>query len=115
VDHIARSISVALDTVASISNVGQDDSASEASVGVSTGPVSAGLAGSEHLIYDAWGPTVAEAGRLARMAPPGTILVSEAVVQQLPTGVSVTERSDEVTSRSLWSIDVDGTEVGDRP
>jgi class 3 adenylate cyclase len=115
VDHIARSIRVAMDTVASTSNDGQDDSASEASVGVSTGPVSAGLAGSEHLIYDAWGPTVAEAGRLARIAPPGTILVSEAVVAQLPTGVSVTERSDEATSQSVWSIDVDRNDVGDRP
>ena len=114
VDHIARSISVAMDTVASISNTGQDDSASEASVGISTGPVSAGLAGSEHLMYDAWGPTVAEAGRLARMAPPGTILVSEAVMQQLPAGVSVTERSDEGASRSVWSIDVDLTDVGGR-
>lgn len=115
VDHIARSISVAMDVVAPVSNIDQDDSASKTSVGVSTGPVSAGLAGSEHLMYDAWGPTVAEANRLARIAPPGTILVSEAVMQQLPTDISVTERSDEVTSRSAWSIDGDRTDVGDRP
>jgi class 3 adenylate cyclase len=115
VDHIARSISVAMDIVAPISNIGQDDRASEASVGVSTGPVSAGLAGSEHLMYDAWGPTVADAGRLARVAPPGTILISESVMQQLPADVSVTERSDEIALRSVWSIDGNRTDVGDRP
>jgi class 3 adenylate cyclase len=115
VDHIARSISVAIDAVASSSRVGQDDNASETSVGISTGPVSAGLAGSEHLMYDAWGPTVAEASRLARMAPLNTILVSEAVVQQLPADISVTERPDEGTSLSVWSIDLALTDVGDRP
>ena len=115
VDHIARSINVAMDAVGSSFAVGQVDSAVEASVGVATGPISAGLAGSDHLMYDAWGPTVAQASRLARMAPPGTILVSEAVMQQLPADISVTERSDEATSGSVWSIDLDKTKVGDRP
>jgi class 3 adenylate cyclase len=115
VDHLARSISVALDAVASSADTGEGKGAAEASVGVATGPISAGLAGSDHLMYDAWGPTVAQASRLARMAPPDTILVSDAVMRQLPADISVTERTDEVTSRTVWSIDVDVTNVGARP
>lgn len=115
VDHLARSISVALDAVASSSDTGGKEGAAEASVGVATGPISAGLAGSDNLMYDAWGPTVAEASRLARMASQGTIFVSEAVVEQLPADMSVTERTHEATSRRVWSIDVDVTEVGVRP
>jgi class 3 adenylate cyclase len=112
VDHIARSISLAMDAVAPGFNDDEGDTAAEASVGVATGPISAGLAGSDHLIYDAWGPTVAQAGRLARMAPPNTVLVSEKVMRQLPTSVAVTERTDPATSQSAWSIDVDTTNIG---
>jgi class 3 adenylate cyclase len=115
VDHLARSISVALDAAASSPDTGRDEAAAEASVGVATGPISAGLAGSGHLMYDAWGPTVTQASRLARMAPQGTILISDAVMQQLPADISVTERTDEATSRPVWSIDVDVTSVGGRP
>ena len=115
VDHIARSINVAIDAVASDLRADQDDETVGASVGVATGPISAGLAGSDHLIYDAWGPTVTQASHLARMAPPATILISEAVMEQLPAEVSVTERTDKATSRSVWSIDVDVTNSGARP
>ena len=114
-DHIARSINVAIDAVASDLRAAQSDGTLGASVGVATGPVSAGLAGSDHLMYDAWGPTVTQAGRLARMAPSDTILVSDAVKLQLPTDVSVTARTDEGTSQSVWSIDMDKTNAGARP
>jgi class 3 adenylate cyclase len=115
VDHIARSINVAIDAVTSDLHVDLGDRTNEASVGVATGPISAGLAGSDHLIYDVWGPTVAEATRLARRAPSDTILVSDAVKHQLPTDVSVTERTDQATSQPVWSIDVDKTNIGARP
>ena len=115
VDHLARSIRVALDAVQPESDMDHDGDASDSAVGVATGPVSAGLAGSDHLMYDAWGPTVTEAGLLARTAKPGTILVSRAVVKQLPTDISVTERTNAQTSRSEWSIDVNRADEGTRP
>jgi len=115
VDHIARSINVAIDAVAADLRADQSDETLGSSVGVATGPISAGLAGSDHLMYDAWGPTVAQATRLARMALPDTILVSDAVKRQLPTDISVTARTDEGISPSVWSIDVDKSNIGARP
>lgn len=115
VDHIARSIHLALDAIQPDADVTQNGFAVGASVGVATGPVSAGLAGSDQLMYDAWGPTVTEASLLARSAPPGTILVSDAVVKQLPTDISVTERTNEDSSRTEWSVDVELTDSSVRP
>ena len=115
VDHIARSIRVAVAAVQPNADVSQDTNAGDASVGIATGPVSAGLAGSDHLMYDAWGPTVAEAARLARLAPAGVVLISEPVVRQLPADISVTEGTDAFTSRVTWSIDLDSTEAESRP
>jgi class 3 adenylate cyclase len=115
VDHIARSIRVAVAAVQPNADVSQDTNAGDTSVGIATGPVSAGLAGSDHLMYDAWGPTVAEAGRLARLAPAGAVLISESVVRQLPADISVTEGTDASTSRVTWSIDLDSTEAESRP
>jgi hypothetical protein len=111
VDHIARSIRVAIAAVRPNADIGEHTSVGDASVGIALGPVSAGLAGSDHLIYDAWGPTVAEAGRLARLAPTGTIFVSEVVVRQLPADISVTEVTDASTSRVTWSIDLDPSDA----
>jgi class 3 adenylate cyclase len=111
VDHIARSIRVAIAAVQTIADAGHGTIVGDASAGIATGPVSAGLAGSEHLMYDAWGPTVAEAGRLARLAPVGTILISEVVARQLPADFSVTEATDDSTSRVTWSIDAVPTDT----
>jgi class 3 adenylate cyclase len=111
VDHIARSIRVAIAAVQTIADADHDTIVGDASAGIATGPVSAGLAGSEHLMYDAWGPTVSEAGRLARRAPAGTILISEVVARQLPADISVTEATDDSTSRVTWSIDADSTDT----
>ena len=114
VDHIARSVRVALDAIEPGFDLDNDGNGRDAAVGIATGPVSAGLAGSDHLMYDAWGPTVTEASLLARTAKPGTILVSEAVVNQMPTDIKVTELTNEVTSRAEWSIDLDETDTESR-
>jgi class 3 adenylate cyclase len=76
----------------------------DASVGVATGPVSAGLAGSGRLVFDAWGPTVSAAYLLARTALPGMILVSGAVAQQLPADIAATELRGGDVSESVWRI-----------
>ena len=112
VDHVARSIRFALAAIDTTDeNDGPPDTV-DASVGVATGAVSAGLAGSDRLMYDAWGPTVTEAGRLARIAPPASILVSNAVADELPPEIRVSQQTDDGAARPGWSIDVDATIAG---
>jgi adenylate cyclase len=52
-------------------------------IGISTGPVVAGVIGVRRFIYDLWGNTVNVASRLSSEAPPGTILVDEASYARL--------------------------------
>jgi class 3 adenylate cyclase len=104
VDHVARSIRLAIDATEPMVGLDEDDGALDASVGVATGPVSAGLAGSGRLVFDAWGPTVSTAYLLARTAPPGTILVSGAAARQLPADITATELGGGDASESVWRI-----------
>lgn len=48
-------------------------------IGIHTGPLIAGVLGTERLMYDVWGPTVNLAARLESSAEAGQILVSQAV------------------------------------
>jgi adenylate cyclase len=52
-------------------------------IGISTGPVVAGVIGQRRFIYDLWGNTVNVASRLSSEAPPGTILVDESTCERL--------------------------------
>jgi len=52
-------------------------------VGLSTGPVIAGVIGSKKFAYDLWGDTVNLASRLEAHAPPGTVLVSASTYELL--------------------------------
>jgi len=52
-------------------------------VGVSTGPVAAGVIGVRRFIYDLWGNAVNVASRLSGEAAPGTILVDEPTFRAL--------------------------------
>lgn len=57
-------------------------------VGIDSGPVTYGLSGPHRLVFDAWGPTVSTATRLAQLAGPGQIVISSAARQQLPDEIS---------------------------
>jgi class 3 adenylate cyclase len=103
VDHVARSVALAADALGV--RVGPDDGDSFGiTVGVAAGPVSAGLAGSSRLIYDAWGETVNESNALAMVGQPGDIVVSASVIGQLPAAVEVEDVAIGDSGTRAWKI-----------
>jgi len=77
-DHVTQIADMALELRGTANAAGV-----EVRIGFHTGPVVAGVLGSERLMYDLWGPTVNFASRLESSADPGTIAVSEAVRDSL--------------------------------
>lgn len=78
--------------------------------GVHSGPVTLGLVGDARLVYDLWGDTVATAYRIARLARPGQVLVSDATRDRLPPGTeTVALDSDEQTP--VWEITTQVQEI----
>ncbi|MBS1715489.1 MAG: adenylate/guanylate cyclase domain-containing protein [Armatimonadetes bacterium] len=73
-NHVAQVADLALELRGTANVVGVD-----VRIGFHTGPVIAGVLGTERLMYDLWGPTVNLASRLEGSALPGTIAVSDAV------------------------------------
>ena len=73
-DHIAQIADLALELRGTANAAGI-----EVRIGIHTGPVIAGVLGTERLMYDLWGPTVNMASRLESSANPGTIAISDAV------------------------------------
>ena len=108
VDHVARSVALAADAAGLQGDAQAQGEGLSISVGVSAGPVSAGLAGSDRLVYDAWGPTVTEAVDLARAAKAGEVVVSGSVIDRLPPGIPAKERSLGVSNLLAWAIEPDG-------
>lgn len=73
-DHTSHVADLALELRGTANAMGVD-----VRIGVHTGPVIAGVLGTERLMYDVWGPTVNTASRLESSAPAGTIAVSSEV------------------------------------
>lgn len=73
-DHVAQVADLALELRGTANAIGVD-----VRIGCHTGPVIAGVLGTERLMYDLWGPTVNLAARLESTAAPGTIAVTTAV------------------------------------
>jgi len=72
------------------------------SAGLACGTVTVGLTGATRLVYDLWGDTANSAHRLARLARPGQIVVSDATADRLPP--------DQLEDRS--AIDADSSGAG---
>jgi class 3 adenylate cyclase len=112
VDHVARSVGLAADAAGLQGDAEAQTDGLTISVGVSAGPVSAGLAGSDRLVYDAWGSTVTEAVDLARTAKAGEVVVSASVIDRLPPGIPAKERTLGATGHKAWTIEPDEAAAG---
>ncbi|MBS1705296.1 MAG: adenylate/guanylate cyclase domain-containing protein [Armatimonadetes bacterium] len=78
-------------------------------IGCHTGPVIAGVLGTERLMYDLWGPTVNLASRLESSAMPGTIAVSsdvrDALAETHDFSGPVELELKGVGPTAVWSLD----------
>ncbi len=93
-DHAPRAVAFAQAALSGMRNLsGSLSQALRPSIGIDSGPVFVGLAGSLHLVYDVWGDGVNAAYRLAQLASPDVILVSERTRSMLPANVEI-ERSE---------------------
>lgn len=64
-------------------------------VGIATGPIIAGVIGRKRFSYDLWGDTVNTASRMAALAEPGSVEITEATALRLGDA-AVTERQEAV-------------------
>jgi class 3 adenylate cyclase len=79
-DHAKRAIDLALDMMGIVRRFNNEHGLSlDLRVGLSSGPLVAGIIGRNKFLYDLWGETVNTASRMKSQAVPGEVLVTEAV------------------------------------
>lgn len=106
-DHAPRALDFALEAEQGLSELSVKLSRPlSLAVGIHSGPVSVGLAGSSRLVYDVWGETLATSSLLARRARPGEILVSAETRKLLPPGTEVRAHNDGQEPRA-WQVPLD--------
>jgi len=76
-DHAERMINLALSIQVASKNLLFDGKPLKLRIGVSSGPVVAGVIGEIRFAYDVWGDTVNTASRLEALCRPGKILMTE--------------------------------------
>jgi adenylate cyclase len=74
-------------------------------IGISAGPVTAGVIGANKFTYDVWGDTVNLASRLEKLAGSGQILISSDTKAQLPRGFRL-GRCKTIAIRGLGPVKV---------
>ena len=83
-DHVEAVAEMALDMQKVVTKLNAGDRKSfELRIGISTGPVVAGIIGSKKFIYDLWGDTVNIASRMESLGQLGAIQVSEPTYERL--------------------------------
>jgi class 3 adenylate cyclase len=99
-DHVEAVAEMALDMRKVVTKLNWGDGKSfELRIGISTGPVVAGIIGSKKFIYDLWGDTVNIASRMESLGQLGAIQVSEPTYERL---------KDKYTFESRGKIEVKG-------
>jgi len=95
-DHALAATAMALEVESSLVRcLAEDWSNIRMRVGLATGPVMAGVIGTDRFSFDVWGDTVNTASRMASLADPGGVQVTEATCAAI-SGHYRTERRDEV-------------------
>ena len=83
-DHVEAVAEMALDMQKVVTKLSAGDRKGfELRIGISTGPVVAGIIGSKKFIYDLWGDTVNTASRMESLGQLGAIQVSEPTYERL--------------------------------
>jgi class 3 adenylate cyclase len=101
-DHAPRTLAFAVDARRRLQvGDGERDPSLIPAIGIDSGPVSVGLAGSSRLVYDVWGESLTEAYTLAHRARPGEILISGRTRDMLPPDVGVHRRED---GEECWQV-----------
>ncbi len=83
-DHVGAVADIGLAMLESVEQAGRHfDEALQIRIGIHTGPVVAGVIGTQKFIYDIWGETVNTASRLESHGEPGRIAVSGETYRRL--------------------------------
>jgi class 3 adenylate cyclase len=110
IDHGPRVVAFAVDARDAVREAASRSSVDvDVAVAIHTGPVTVGMTGGQRLVYDVFGETVSLAHQLARLAPTGDIVVSDATRRLLPTSTAVTAVVDG--DQPVWRIDADASEA----
>jgi class 3 adenylate cyclase len=92
-DHVDRAVMMALDIIAAMPQLRQELGVEiDVRIGVHTGPLVAGVIGTQKYAYDVWGDTVNVASRMESHGLPGHVQVSDDVRKHLGGRFEVEER-----------------------
>ena len=107
-DHPGAIAELALEMISALESFNEQyETSLRVRIGISTGPVVAGVIGTKRFSYDLWGDTVNLAFRLESHAQPGTVLVDEPTFQllrsnyrfALPANLDLKGRGELITYR----------------
>ena len=93
-DHAAAVADLALDMLAAAQSIQPLDGQVQLRIGISSGPVVAGVIGDKRFGYDLWGDTVNVASRMEAFGVPGRIQVSEETFRRLADRYDLAPRGE---------------------